>query len=266
MLSSAVPVLTLQSSTTQSCWIPHGSSLLFHIFLFSLYDITGEECSEHIISGRKLTFLFEQWLPHSWEKKPPQQQCRNPRTPQRRLPGSPSPAVRRAWFLIPEGRQGNLPHFKPTPWAELKSSWTNKTLKRKYHWNIHFLFNYYITLQAKDSFFLLPRNGEWLNKHLLSLWHEHCIQMNTGSMLGHSSLAALKPTCEYHPGPTARRAVGLTEGKLCMQLQGAVLLAATTTKMRDFYADMNNLCWTCSCFSHRVRRQDKAYTSAENHS
>lgn len=29
MLLSALPVLTLQSSTTQPCWIPHGSSLLF---------------------------------------------------------------------------------------------------------------------------------------------------------------------------------------------------------------------------------------------
>lgn len=62
MLSPTLPALTLQSSTTQPCLIPHGSSLLFYIFLFSLYDITGEECSRHIISGRKLTFLFEQWL------------------------------------------------------------------------------------------------------------------------------------------------------------------------------------------------------------
>lgn len=105
----------------------------------------------------------------------------------------------------------------------------------------YIFLNYRITLQTKELL-LLPRSGEWLNKHLLSIWHEHCVPVNTGRALCHSPLAALKPTCENPPGATARRAVGLTKGKLCMELQGAVLLAGTTTKMRDFYADMNTVC------------------------
>lgn len=41
----------LQSSTSHPRWSPHASSLLTYIFSFSLYDITGEERSHHVISG-----------------------------------------------------------------------------------------------------------------------------------------------------------------------------------------------------------------------
>lgn len=78
--------------------------------------------------------------------------------------------------------------------------------------------------------------------------------MNTGRILCHSPLASLKPTCEniilmQQQGELG----GLTGGKVCMELQVAVLPAGTATKMRDFYADMDTVCWTCSYFFHRAK-------------